>query len=75
MSKIDQKYFNQLKQNLHSFQEKRIEIIQASNNALHHAKRIIFALHRDEFKEAARSIKPTCMFLMRARLKRQPKNM
>ena len=52
MSKIDQKYFNQLKQNLHSFQEKRIEIIQVSNNALHHAKRIIFALHRDEFKEA-----------------------
>ncbi|HBU07182.1 MAG TPA: hypothetical protein DEB09_03800 [Candidatus Magasanikbacteria bacterium] len=52
MSKIDQKYLNQLKKNLHDYHEKRIEIIQASNNALHHAKRVIFALHRDEFKEA-----------------------
>lgn len=52
MSKIDQTYLNQLKKNLHSFHEKRMEMIQTSNSALHHAKRVIFALHRDEFKEA-----------------------
>jgi len=52
MSKIDQKYLNQLKQNLHAYHEKRMEIIQVSNGALHHAKRVIFALHRDDFKEA-----------------------
>lgn len=41
-----------LKKNLHAYATKRRDIIKNSGDALHHAKRTIFALHRGETNEA-----------------------
>lgn len=41
-----------LKSDLHTFHERRRVVIDTANNALHHAKRVVFSLHRDDFKEA-----------------------
>ncbi len=50
-------YLTKIKKNLHTYHTKRGEVIGESNNALHHAKRAIFALHRDNKKEAVEKIK------------------
>lgn len=41
-----------LKKNLHAYAVKRRDIIKNAGDALHHAKRAIFALHRGEMNEA-----------------------
>ncbi|MBU2542607.1 hypothetical protein KJ785_03545 [Patescibacteria group bacterium] len=53
---LQKKYLGKIKKNLHSYHTKRGEVIGESNNALHHAKRAIFALHRDNVKEATEKI-------------------
>ena len=57
MSGLQKSYLNKIKKNLHAYHGKRGEVIGMSNNALHHAKRAIFALHRDNKKEAVEKIK------------------
>lgn len=54
---LQKAYLNKIKKNLHSYHTKRGEVIGMSNNALHHAKRAIFALHRDNTVEAIEKIK------------------
>ncbi len=54
---LQKSYLTRIKKNLHSYHTKRGEVIGMSNNALHHAKRAIFALHRDNKKEAVEKIK------------------
>ena len=49
-------YLNKLRKALHDYAGKRVLVIQESNKALHHAKRAIFALHRDNLKEAREKI-------------------
>lgn len=43
---------SKLKKNLHDYAVKRMEVIGKSNECLHHAKRVIFALHRGNNTEA-----------------------
>ena len=45
-------YLTKLRKQLHSYAGKRVDVIHKSGEALHHAKRAIFALHRDNVKEA-----------------------
>ncbi len=52
MSQIEKKYMGKLKKNLHDYATKRMEVIGKSNEGLHHAKRIIFSLHRGNNVEA-----------------------
>ena len=54
---LQKSYLTKIKKNLHAYHSKRGEVIGMSNNALHHAKRAIFALHRDNKKEAVEKIK------------------
>lgn len=49
---LDKKYLNNIKKNLLQYAEVRREVIKSSDDALHNAKRAIFALHRDNMKEA-----------------------
>lgn len=46
------KYLDKLKKDMLDYAEKRREVINKSGDALHLAKRAIFALHREDFKEA-----------------------
>ncbi len=48
---------NKIKTNLHAYHKRRGDVIGRANEALHHAKRAIFALHRDNEKEAVEKIK------------------
>lgn len=50
-------YFNRLRTDLHAYQTMRREIIKQSGDALHHSKRAIFAMHRDELIEAEDHLK------------------
>jgi len=54
---LDQKYLGKLKTYLHNYAKERLVVIELSNQAIHHAKRAIFALHRDETKEAEEKLK------------------
>jgi len=49
---MDKKYLNSIKKNLLQYAEVRREVIKSSDDALHNAKRAIFAMHRDNMKEA-----------------------
>jgi len=49
---LDKKYLGQIKSHLHTYAQQRLEVIELSNQAIHHAKRAIFAFHRDDKKEA-----------------------
>lgn len=49
---LDQKYIKQLREYLHGYARKRLQAVELSNQAIHHAKRAIFALHRDDKKGA-----------------------
>ncbi len=53
---MDKKYLGKIKKDLHAYHSKRGEVIGLSNDALHHAKRAIFSLHRDNKKEAIEKI-------------------
>lgn len=57
MPGIQKAYIDKLKANLLDYAEKRREVIKASGDALHHAKRAIFALHRDNTAEAEEKLK------------------
>jgi len=50
------KHLKKLKKELLDYSETRREIIKASGDTLHIAKRAIFALHRDDLKEAKEKI-------------------
>lgn len=53
---IDKKYLLSLKKQLHLYANVRRDVIKVSGDALHHAKRAIFALHRDDTKEAKQKL-------------------
>jgi predicted translin family RNA/ssDNA-binding protein len=55
--KLDTKYLGTLKTGLHSYALIRRDVIKHSGDALHHAKRAIFAMHRGNMKEAAQKLK------------------
>ncbi|MFA5211015.1 MAG: hypothetical protein WC414_00740 [Patescibacteria group bacterium] len=50
-------YIQKIKKDLLNYSEIRREIIKASGDALHFAKRAIFALHREDFVEAQEKFK------------------
>jgi len=54
---LNKQYLRKIKKELHNYQKIRLEVISKSNEALHNAKRVIFALHRDNIKEAKQKIK------------------
>ncbi len=56
-------YFSGLRKDLHAYQTMRREIIKQSGDALHHAKRAIFAIHREERSEALEHLDKTEMIL------------
>jgi len=49
---MDKKYLSSIKKNLLQYSEVRREVIKSSDDALYNAKRAIFAMHRDNTKEA-----------------------
>ena len=49
---LDKKYLTLIKKNLLQYAEVRREVIKMSDDALHNAKRAIFAMHRDNMNEA-----------------------
>jgi len=60
---LQKKYIQQLKQDLLNYALIRREVIKQSDDALHHAKRAIFALHRDNVKEAEEKLKESLTLL------------
>lgn len=54
---INKTLMGRMRKELHSYQLKRREMIRESGDALHHAKRAIFSIHRDNLKEAEKKIK------------------
>jgi len=54
---LDKKNINAIRKELTEYDKKRLDVIKSSNTALHHAKRIIFALHRKNIVEAEAKIK------------------
>ena len=54
---LEKKYLNSLKKELHVYAERRRDIISHAGDALHHAKRAIFDMQRDDMKEADIKIK------------------
>ncbi len=57
MGKLDKKYIRSLKKDALQYAEKRRKVIKDSGDALHHAKRAIFAMHKGDMKEAEQKIK------------------
>ncbi|MFA7244856.1 MAG: hypothetical protein WC070_01580 [Candidatus Magasanikbacteria bacterium] len=53
---LDKKYLSELKKHLLVYAEVRRDIIKSSDDALHNAKRAIFAMHRDDMKEATEKL-------------------
>lgn len=54
---INKKYMEKLRKELHEYALVRREVIRETGDALHHAKRAIFSLHRDDRKEAETKLK------------------
>jgi translin len=54
---LDKKNISKLRKDLLDYDLKRRDVINQSNNALHSAKRSIFAMHRDNIKEAEGKLK------------------
>ena len=54
---LNKKHISKLRKDLLAYDLKRRQVINQSNNALHSAKRAIFAMHRDNMKEAVVKIK------------------
>lgn len=52
MQHLNKKYLNKLKKEIVGYASIRREVIKLSDDALHFAKRAIFAMHRDDMKEA-----------------------
>ena len=53
---LNKKNLGKIKKELHSYHKVRMEVIAKANEALHQAKRVIFALHRDNTKEAKQKL-------------------
>ncbi len=53
---LDKKFFQKIRHDLLSYAEKRREVIKECGDAQHLAKRAIFALQRDDAKEATASL-------------------
>ena len=66
---LNKKYFQQVRQDLISYAEKRREVIKAAGDAQHHAKRAIFALQRGNKTEAADSFSAAEAALLQLRKK------
>jgi len=56
MSELDKQYTSTIRKNLHAYASVRRDVIKYSGDALHHAKRAIFALHRGELDMAKMKI-------------------
>ena len=69
MSVINKNLMKKLKKDLHAYQLKRRDVIRESGDALHHAKRAIFALHRDNQPEAIIKLKATEAIFKKLRAK------
>jgi predicted translin family RNA/ssDNA-binding protein len=54
---LEKKYFQKVRTDLLAYAEKRREVIKVAGDAQHSAKRAIFALQRDNSKEADESLK------------------
>lgn len=57
MSSVNTNYLNSLRKDLVAYSYKRRDVIKNADDALHHAKRAIFALHRDNRTEAEAKLK------------------
>jgi len=53
---INRTFFEKLKSGYDKSEKERRQIISQANNVLHDSKRIIFALHRNDFKKATTSL-------------------
>jgi predicted translin family RNA/ssDNA-binding protein len=53
---INKKFIKKLKESYNKHESERRQIISLSNAVLHDSKRIIFALHREDFKKAEESL-------------------
>lgn len=62
------------KKSFHAYALRRREIIKQSGDALHHAKRAIFSMHRDNLGEAAAKIKETETIFKKLHSKYKPDN-
>ena len=56
MPRLDKRYIRSLKKDALSYAEKRRHVIKDAGDALHHAKRAIFAMHKGDMKEAEKKI-------------------
>ncbi len=54
---LKKSYVEQLKKDLHEYALIRRDVIKNADDALHHAKRVIFDLHRGDIKEADQKLK------------------
>lgn len=54
---LNKSHTNKLKKHMLAYANKRRDVIKQSGDALHHAKRAIFAMHRDNLKEADEKLK------------------
>lgn len=54
---VNKKYLDKIRNELHEYALKRRDVIRETGDALHHAKRAIFAMHRDNQKEADEKLK------------------
>ena len=66
-------YVEKLKKNLHEYALIRRDVIKNSDDALHHAKRVVFDLHRGDVREAADKLK-LVESIMKDLIKRNKKN-
>jgi len=60
---LDTTYLKKIGNDMLDYAAKRREIIKTSDDALHHAKRAIFAMHRDDMIEAKKKIAESEMLL------------
>ncbi|MFH1286836.1 MAG: hypothetical protein ABII02_03740 [Candidatus Magasanikbacteria bacterium] len=54
---LNKPYTAKLRKHMLGFATKRRDVIKMSGDALHHAKRAIFAMHKDDLKEAEAKLK------------------
>lgn len=70
---LKKNYVDKLKKNLHEYALIRRDVIKNSDDALHHAKRVVFDLHRGDVKEAEQKLR-LVETIMKDLVKRNKKN-
>ncbi len=70
---LKKNYVEKLKKNLHDYAMIRRDVMKSSDDALHHAKRVIFDLHRGDVREAQEKLK-LVESIMKDLMKRHKKN-